>query len=183
MSGRYKIRDGFKPHFITSTVVGWADAISRPEYKDIIVNSLRYCCQYKNLSVHAWVLMNNHIHLIVSAVNDADLPSIIRDFKKYTSSKLVDAISNNPTESRKKWLLNMFLFAGKGNNDNERYQFWQKDYHPVELSNDALFQQRLDYLHANPVRAGIVREPQHYLYSSAIDYYEQKPGLLIIDML
>lgn len=76
----------------------------------------------------------------------------------------------------------MFSFAARGNNDNERYQFWQKDYHPVELSTDTLFQQRLDYLHENPVRAGIVREPQHYLYSSAIDY-EQKPGLLAIDML
>lgn len=183
MSGRYKIRDGFKPHFITSTVVGWADALSRPEYKDIILNSLDYCRRHKNLLVHAWVLMNNHLHLVVSAANEADLPSIIRDFKKYTSGRLITAIADNPSESRKEWLLSMFSFAGKSNNDNEHYQFWQKDYHPVELSTDALFQQRMNYLHENPVRAGIVREPQHYLYSSAIDYYEQKPGLLAIDML
>lgn len=182
MSGRYKVREGFRPHFVTSTVVGWADAISRPEYKDIILDSLRYCREHKNLLIHAWVIMNNHIHLIVSAANDADLPSTIRDFKKYTSGRLLEAISTNTTESRKEWLLNMFLFAGKGNHDNERYQFWQKDYHPIELSNDALFRQRLDYLHENPVRAGIVREPQHYLYSSAIYYYEQKPGLLALDM-
>ncbi|MBW7912733.1 MAG: transposase [Taibaiella sp.] len=183
MSDRYKVKDSFKPHFITSTVTGWADALSRPEYKDIILNSLLYCRQHKNLLVHAWVLMNNHIHLIVSAANDANLPFIIRDFKKYTSGRLVDAINNNAVESRKEWMLNMFSFAARGNNDNERYQFWQKDYHPVELSTGALFQQRLDYLHENPVRAGIVREPQHYLYSSSIDYYEQKPGLLAIDML
>lgn len=182
MSGRYKIREGFRPHFITSTVVGWADALSRPEYKDIIINSLTYCRQHKNLLVHAWVVMNNHIHLVVSAGNNADLPSIIRDFKKYTSSKLIEAIADNPIESRKKWLLNMFAFAGRGNSDNEQYQFWQGSYHPVELTTDALYQQRLDYLHENPVRAGIVREPQHYLYSSAIDYYEERPGLIAIDM-
>ena len=183
MSGRYKIGDDFVPHFVTNTVVGWADAISRPQYKDIIVNSLAYCREHKSLLVHAWVLMNNHIHLIVSAYNNADLPSIIRDFKKYTSSKLIEAIKGNAAESRKEWLLNMFLYAGRSNNDNERYQFWQKSYHPVSLNTEALYRQRLDYLHENPVRAGIVREPQHYLYSSAIDYYEQKRGLLDIDIL
>lgn len=182
MSGRYKVRESFRPHFVTSTVVGWADAISRPEYKDIILDSIVYCRQHKNLLVHAWVIMNNHIHLIVSASNDVALPAIIRDFKKYTSGRLIEAISSNPSESRKKWLLNMFSFAANGK-DDEHYRFWQKDYHPIELSNDTLFQQRLDYLHENPVRAGIVREPQHYLYSSAIDYYEQKPGLLAIDIL
>jgi len=183
MSDRYKVRESYKPHFITSTVVGWADAISRPEYKDIIISSLKYCREHKNLNIHAWVIMSNHIHLIVSTGNDTELPGIVRDFKKFTSKKIIEAIINNTQESRKKWLVNMFLYAGRNNNSNEKYQFWQKDYHPIELSNDQLYQQRLNYLHDNPVRAGIVREPQHYLYSSAIDYYEQKQGLLQIDIL
>lgn len=182
MSDRYKVKESYKPHFITSTLVGWVDALSRPEYKDIIVESLQYCRSNKSLSIHAWVIMSNHIHLIVSAENNVELPDIIRDFKKFTSKKIIDAIHSNPHESRKNWLLNMFLYAGRKNNSNEEHRFWQQNYHPIELSSDFLFQQRLDYLHENPVRAGIVREPQHYLYSSAIDYYEQQPGLIELDM-
>lgn len=179
MSERYKVRQNYMPHFITCTVTAWADALSRPEYKDIVLESLKYCREHKGLLIHAWVIMSNHIHLIVSAREGAELPSIIRDFKKFTSSKIVSAIAECPQESRKKWLLNLFSFAGKG----ELTQFWQKNYHPIELNTDKLFQQRLDYLHENPVKAGLVREHHHYLYSSAIDYYEEKQGLLEIDIL
>lgn len=177
MSERYKVGNSHIPHFITCTVTGWADALTRPEYKDIILSSLMYCQKHKGLRIHAWVLMSNHIHLIISAENG--LPSVIRDFKKFTSTKVVAAIKANVQESRKRWLLNMFEFAG----DEDNVQFWQKNYHPIELSTGKLYRQRLDYLHENPVRAGIVREPQHYLYSSAIDYYEQQTGLLAVDML
>lgn len=183
MSERYKVTESHKPHFITSTVVGWVDALSRPEYKDIVVESLKYCRERKGLLIHAWVLMSNHIHMIVSTKPGTELPDIIRDFKKYTSSRILDAMCHHPQESRKEWMLNMFSFAAGNSSSNDNYKFWQKNYHPVELSTDKLYRQRLDYLHENPVRAGIVLEPQHYTYSSAIDYYEQKPGLIKIDRL
>jgi hypothetical protein len=77
----------------------------------------------------------------------------------------------------------LFRFAGNSNNANERYQFWQQDYHPVALTNADIASQRLNYLHENPVRAGIVWEPQHYKYSSAGDYYNNTPGLLKLEML
>ncbi len=171
------------PHFITTTVVGWADALSREAYKDIIIDSLKYCQENKGLIVHAWVIMSNHLHLIVSATDGKQLPDIVRDFKKFTSRSLINAIDQNPQESRKEWLMNMFRFAGGNNNANEGHQFWQQDYHPIELSNEYLTRQRLNYLHENPVRAGIVWEPQHYKYSSADDYYNNKPGLLKLEML
>jgi putative transposase len=182
MSSKYKVYNNHLPYFITSTVVGWIDALSREEYKDIILESLRFCQGQKELRVHAWVIMNNHLHLIVSAGETYDLPSIIRDFKKFTSRNIISAIADNPRESRKDWMMNQFRFAGGNNNNNETYQFWQQEYHPIELDTSAKFEQRMNYLHENPVRAGIVWEPQHYKYSSAIDYYEQKQGLLSLDM-
>ena len=182
MSSKYKVYNTRAPHFITSTVVGWIDALSREEYKEIILDSLRFCQEQKGLQIHAWVIMNNHLHLIVSAGETTELPAIIRDFKKFTSRKLIEAITNNVQESRKEWMLNMFRFAGGSNNNNETYQFWQHEYHPIELDNTEKFDQRMNYLHENPVRAGIVWEAQHYKYSSAIDYYEQKQGLLSLNM-
>ncbi len=166
------------PHFVTSTVVGWVDALSREVYKEIICKSFIFCRQEKGMQLHAWVIMNNHIHLIVSAIPGQLIENIMRDFKKFTSKKIVAAIEENARESRKQWMLNMFAYAGKNNNSNEQYQFWQQDYHPISLNTHEKTVQRLRYLHENPVRAGIVWVPEHYKYRSAIDYYTGKPGLL-----
>lgn len=183
MSSRYKVYDHQMPHFVTSTVVGWIDAFSRELYKEIICKSLLFCKDEKGLLLHAYVIMNNHIHLIISAAPGYEIGYIMRDFKKFTSKKILAAIENNPQESRKKWMLNMFGYAGANNNSNETYQFWQQDYHPIALDTPEKTRQRLSYLHENPVRAGIVWKAEEYKYSSAIDYYLDKPGLLPIERL
>ena len=183
MSSRYKVYDNYKPHFITSTVLNWMDALSRPIYKDIIINSLNYCIQEKGLQLHAWVIMNNHFHLIASAKEGGAIAAIIRDLKKFTSRQIMDAIAQNPQESRKEWLMNAFSYAVRHNNNNEHFQFWQQDFHPIALTNEDIYRQKMEYLHNNPVKEGIVWQPQDYKYSSAIDYYENKTGLLPLIML
>jgi REP element-mobilizing transposase RayT len=169
MSGKYKAGEREMPHFVTSTVVGWVDVFTRKCYADLILDSLKYCIKEKGLNVHAWVIMSNHIHLIISS-NEKSLPDIMRDFKKYTSYAITKAIAENNGESRRAWMLNLFRFAGKSTGIKE-YKFWQSDYHPVQLCTNKMIQQRLKYLHENPVRAGIVRRPEDYTYSSALDYY------------
>ena len=91
MSERYKVCDSTKPHFITITVIDWVDVFTRPYYKDIILESLRYCNEQKGLSIHAYCIMTSHVHLIVSS-ETGKLNDIIRDFKKYTSKELVRVI-------------------------------------------------------------------------------------------
>lgn len=183
MSSRYKVRNRTIPYFVTTTVVAWVDALSRTTYKDIILDSLRYCIANKGLVVHAWVIMNNHIHLIVSVSEPNELPAVMRDLKKFTSKKIIDAIKIHPQESRKDWMVNMFAFVGTNNPKNDMYQFWQEGYHPVALDNDDKIMQRLNYLHENPVRAGVVCEAWHYKYSSATDYFENGKGLLELELL
>ncbi len=92
-------------------------------------------------------------------------------------------IQANDQESRREWMLNIFSFAGKNNNNNKDYQFWKQDYHPIELNTAEKLRQRIDYLHDNPVRAGILWEPWHYKYSSAIDYQTNEHGLMKIEHL
>jgi len=183
MSSKYKVYDDQVPVFVTSTVVAWVDALSREWYKEIICASLKHCIDEKGLRLHAWVIMSNHYHLIISAQPGYRIGNLMRDSKKHTSKKIVTAIAQNVEESRKKWMLNMFRFYGDNNNANEKYQFWQEEYHPVTLDTQAKLVDRFNYLHANPVKAGIVWLPQHYKYSSAIDYYEEKPSLLPLEKL
>lgn len=182
MSSKYKVHDDAIPHFITCTTIGWIDVFSREEYKRMVVDSLSFCQLHKGLDIHAWVIMTNHLHLIVSSQINS-IPFIIRDFKKYTSKQIVQSIANNPIESRKEWMLNLFAYAGRNNNNNKDIQFWRQDYHPIALDDDYKYNQRLHYLHENPVRSGLVWEPWHYKYSSAIDYYQGEKGLLPLKIL
>jgi REP element-mobilizing transposase RayT len=98
MSDKYKANDPDGVYFITLSVVQWADVFTRRDYCEIVCNSLNYCQQEKNLTIYAWCIMTNHLHLICSAPT---LPNTIRDFKKYTAKELLKAIQENPLESRK----------------------------------------------------------------------------------
>lgn len=183
MSSKYTISDHQRAHFITFATVEWIDALSRPVYKDVMIDSLRYCQQHKGLALHAYVIMNNHVHLIASAREGFNLSDILRDLKKYTSKALLELIQGSETrESRRGWMLWIFRSAGERNSNNKEFQFWQQDNHPVELSTPTMLEQRLNYLHNNPVVERIVNEPEHYVYSSAINYAGGK-GLLDLELL
>ncbi len=181
--GGYKIRNKEEIHFLSFAVVEWADVFSRQQYRDILVKSLEHCQNEKGLRLHAWCIMSNHVHLLVSSIEN-DLSSIIRDFKKFTSYAIVKAIIDNPRESRKDWLIDLFKKAGHQNSRNTTYQFWRQDNHPKEVFSRRFTVNKLAYIHNNPVEAGIVEKPEHYLYSSARDYFMTKRvGLLKIDFI
>lgn len=178
MGTRYRFGDSSQPHFITFAVVNWIDVFTRECYNEIVVESLRYCVAEKGLKLHAWIIMSNHVHLIASAKDNLELADIIRDLKKYTAKMIISSMENNQQESRKDWILWMLKRAGSRNNNNKIYQFWQQDNHPIELSTNKMIEDRLNYLHENPVTSGLVTAAQYYKYSSAVDYYEENRGLV-----
>ncbi|WP_462247794.1 REP-associated tyrosine transposase [Ekhidna sp.] len=182
MSEKYKIRDQQKIYFVTFSVVQWIDVFTRSQYKDLLITSLEYCINKKGLEVYSWCIMSNHVHLIVGRCGQFKIEEIIRDFKKYTSVSLVKAIKENPSESRKEWLLWIFRKLAERSAKHLKYCFWQNEYHPIELSDSVMMRQKLDYIHDNPVEAGFVGEPEHWRYSSAVDYAGDK-GLLCIKFI
>ena len=97
----------------------------------MLVESLAFCQEEKGLILYGWCIMSNHIHFMASA-RDNNLSDILRDFKKYNGSKVTSAISKNPQESRKDWMIDIFKNAGKENSRNTVYQFWRQDNHPIE---------------------------------------------------
>jgi REP element-mobilizing transposase RayT len=184
MSGdRYKIQDQQGYYFVTFTVVGWLDVFVRREYKDIIVNSLNYCIKEKGLLVHAWCLMTSHIHLVLSCQEGYNLSAIIRDFKKHTAKQIVAAIKEIP-ESRRNFLLWYFEREGKKDARISQYKFWKADNHAIQLYayETQIAQQKLDYIHNNPVKEGIVANSYEYVYSSAVDYAGGK-GLVAVELM
>ena len=181
MSSNYKFHDQERPYFVTFTVIRWIDVFTRRLYKDIIVESLKYSIANKGLQLYAWVIMSNHVHLIIGT-SSKPMQDILRDIKRHTSKSIIKAVIENTQESRGEWLLWFFEREGKQNPNNEQYQFWQQGSHPIELWSNEVMDQKLEYLHNNPVSAGWVEEPEHYLYSSAIDYAGGK-GLIDITLM
>ena len=177
----YKIRDEYGVYYLTFSVVEWIDVFSRKIYTDIVLDSLKFCIEKKQLKLFAWCIMTNHIHLIVQS-SKGDLSGTLRDFKKFTSSRIINAIEQNKEESRRNWMLWIFKKAGEKNSRNKDYQFWQQENHPVQLSTIPFTLEKLNYIHNNPVKGGIVEKPEDYLLSSARDYFGMR-GLLPIEHL
>jgi REP element-mobilizing transposase RayT len=122
MSTGYKINDQEGAYYLTLQVVGWIDVFTRQEYKDIIIESLRFCQKNKGLTIFAYVIMSNHVHLLVQSVN-ANLSNTIRDFKSFNSKVIIDKIESS-NESRKEWMLEYFKDAAQKHERNSQYQFW-----------------------------------------------------------
>lgn len=166
----YIIHDQQSVYYMTFTIVGWIDVFSRQYYRDIVIESLKYCQQHKGLHLHAFVIMSNHIHLIVSVDEGHSISDFVRDYKKFTAKQILEYIENSDIESRKQWMLHQFKYYASRHTRNEHYQLWEHDNHSVELSSQSFTQQKIDYIHNNPVKAGLVYKAEDYIYSSASNY-------------
>lgn len=169
----YFIEDQNETYFFTFTVVDWLDIFTRKDYKIIIVDSLNYCITNKGLTVFAWCLMSNHLHLVCRAEEGSNISEIVRDFKKFTSKAIVKKVNEIP-ESRRDWLLHHFELAGRFDTRIQHYKFWQETNHAVLLDTAEKIDQRINYTHENPVKELIVTYPHEYLFSSAVDYSGEK---------
>jgi putative transposase len=172
MPSNLTIREKNQPYFITMTVVAWIDVFTRSSHKLIIVDALKYCQEHKGLLIYGWCLMSNHLHIIASTEGDFHLRDVVRDFKKFTSKKIVGEILEG-TESRSRWMLANFYYAGKYLNRIKNYKLWKDGNHALVIYSPAFFYQKLNYIHNNPVKAMIVERPDEYLFSSARNYADR----------
>ena len=181
MSRKYKFREKSGAYFISFATVNWVDVFTRDLYYTCITESLDFCRKNKGLEIYGYCIMTNHIHLIFrSSLNDPS--GLIRDFKGFTSRKLLKMIEENAQESRREWMLWMFERAGKKNSNVTNRQFWQQHNHPIEIWSLKVFEQKLNYIHQNPVKAGFVTDPIDWKYSSARNYGNDDATILEIDL-
>jgi putative transposase len=185
MSRKYKIRDQRQIYFVTFTVIDWIDVFIRDDYRHVFLESVKYCQKNKGLEVYAYCIMTSHIHLIIGSQGTMPLQGIIRDLKAFTSRSIRIILENDfqVHESRREWMLRRMYTAGKYNSNNIDFQFWQQYSQPVELSSPLLVDQKLEYIHLNPVAAGFVDSPEAWAYSSARDYYGVSKGFIELTYL
>jgi REP element-mobilizing transposase RayT len=167
MSTGYKIHEKDGAHFLTFQIVGWVDLFTRKQYRDEVIESFKYCQQNKGLNLFAFVIMSNHMHLLAQS-EVGDLSGFIRDFKSYTSKRFVEIIESGK-ESRCEWMKMVFKYHAKLK-DNQAHQIWTHENYAEHIYSQKFIEQKVQYIHNNPVRSGIVVNPEDYLYSSARNY-------------
>ncbi|AEV33511.1 REP-associated tyrosine transposase [Owenweeksia hongkongensis] len=170
MSRKYKFHNPEGIYFVSFAVVEWLDVFTRNEYKDILLESLRFCQKKKGMEIFAWCIMTNHVHLVFRTTASQKPELVLGDFKRFTSKEIVEAISNNPRERRREWLLAKFKEAAMGSSNVKNFQFWRHDNRPIEVWSNKVISEKINYVHNNPVEEGFVFRPEDYVYSSASDY-------------
>ena len=176
MSRKYKFHNESGAYFISFATVYWLDVFTRQIYFNVLEESIDYCRAEKGMEVFAYCFMPSHVHLIFRSGNE-DPSGLIRDFKGFTAKKLIKTIEENLQESSKEWLLWMMERAGKKKSNVKQRQFWQQHNKPIELWSEKVIQQKIDYIHNNPVESGFVTDPIDWKYSSARNYQEDQTVL------
>lgn len=167
MRSRYRVHEPGKAHFVTATIVEWLPVFNTSTCCDIIVRALEYCRQHKGLKIYAWVILDNHLHAILAA---PDLSATLRDLKSFTARQILEHLHAGGRD----WLLNQLQYYRAAHKATQ-YQIWQEGSHPQVILGDEMMEQKLTYLHHNPVKRGLVASPEHWRYSSA---HEWLPGAL-----
>lgn len=150
-------------YFTTSTIVEWIPIFTRSNHFQIIIDSLYFCRQQKGLHIFVYVIMDNHLHLIVSSHN---LSKVLQDFKSFTVKEILKLAQ----QESKRWLLNQLRYYKKHHKKRSSHQVWQEGFHPQKILSDTILKEKINYIHNNPLRAGYVEKPEFWIYSSASNY-------------
>lgn len=172
---RYKVL-GSTPHFVTCSVVEWMPLFSQPELVVILLDSLQFLQREQRLTLYSYVVMENHLHLVASA---EDLSREMGNFKSFTARSSIDYLQEHRPGSY--WLKRLEA-AKLSHKTGQRYQMWQEGFHPKLITSESMLQQKVEYIHNNPVKRGYVDDPAHWRYSSYRNYLGE-PGLLEVTLL
>ena len=165
-------------HFLTLTIIEWINIFTKPEYFEIIIDSLKYCQKNKGLLLYEYVIMTNHIHLIAKAKEGNKLSQIISDFKKHTTREILKELKKD----NRKYILNLIKnsFTKKRGYQN---QIWQRENYPEIITTEEFLNEKIKYIYNNPVKKRYVVNPEDWIYSSAKNRILKDDSVIELDNL
>ncbi len=167
MRSTYQILNNDYPHFITSTIVDWINIFSQDNYFQIMLENFKFYSKKYEMEITAFVIMPNHFHLIC---NCKELRKAIQYIKSYTAKEILKQLNEDGN-----YKILAKLYEGKsGYKTKSNYQVWQESFHPQQIKDQKMLKQKIDYIHYNPVRKGLVENPEDWKYSSARFYLKNE---------
>ena len=165
-------------HFLTITIIEWIDIFTKPEYFQIIINSLKYCRKNKGLFLYEYVIMTNHIHLIAKAKEGYKLSQIISDFKKHTTREILKELEKD----NRRYILNLVRNSFSKKKDCQN-QIWQRENYPELIMNEKFLNEKINYIYNNPVKKEFVANQKDWKYSSAKNRIANNNSVIELDSL
>lgn len=173
MRNRYKIFDSEHIFFISSTIVEWTPIFTSEKYFQILIETLKFYQEHNNLKIYAYVIMPNHFHLIISS---DEISKTIASIKKYSAKRIIAELkADNRID-----ILEKLKDIKKDYKVTSKHQVWQEGFHPQLILNEEMLNQKINYIHYNPVKKGLVSEMEDWKFSSASDYLSDTKGLISI---
>ncbi len=163
---RYKIFETEYPYFMTCTINGWVPVFTRPEAAQIIFESWIHLQTEHGFKLFAYVILENHLHLIASA---PELNEVMKRFKSFTALRIIELLKQNGAVT----LLRQLHLLKLRHKTESEHQVWQEGNHPQQIQSDEMMWQKIEYIHMNPVKRGLVDDPLHWRLSSARNYARQ----------
>jgi len=175
----WKVIPDVNLYFVTTTIVRWQPVFTPPAYRDILIDGLKHCIANKGLHLHGYVIMLTHAHYILSTNHGICLSGVMRDFNTHTSREITDLLMREKRNS----MLRVFHKAAVEDRRGNNFKVWQTGFHPIYIVSDRFYWEKLDYIHYNPVRAGLVAQPEQWIYSSARNYILGDNTIIEIEFL
>jgi len=174
MRTRYKILEQGHIYFITSTIVNWTPIFTSKKYFDILIETLKFSQENKKLKIYSYVILDNHFHLICQVDK---LDNIMRSIKSYSAKKIIELLK----EDKRNDILKIFANERSIDKIGCKYQVWQEGYHPELIMGDEILSQKIEYIHHNPIKRGLVESEEDWIYSSAGYYLKEREGFIKVD--
>jgi len=174
MRSRYKIYNENALYFVTSTTIEWVSVFTKDNYYNVLVDAIKFYQSKKRLEIFAYVILPNHFHLIVKS---NELMQSMKLIKMYSAKEIIKLL----TKEKKNYLLKIFQINKKSYKTKSNYQVWQEGYKPKEIFGYKMLKQKIEYIHLNPVKKGLVTEPSDWGYSSAGFYEKGIEGVIKLD--
>jgi len=170
---RYKVYEPTHPHFVTCTILHWIPIFTRKDSVQIILDALKYLQKNDSLKLYAYVILENHLHLVVQS---DDIEKTMKSFKQFTAKEILSLLKKENVKN----ILEQLQFYKKAHHKATDYQVWEEGYQPKLIQSDVMMKMKIEYIHNNPVKRGYVDEAIHWRYSSARDY-QGVEGLIYVD--
>lgn len=170
----YKIYDGTYLYFVTFTINNHIPLFTDAIYRDIVINSLKFSIENRSLRIFAYVIMSTHIHLIVfdAQFDNQRLQKTINEFRKFTGNALLKQIKKDDQSILEKFI--------ETHRTDREHRIWAVGFHPIGIENEKMLVQKINYIHENPVKAGLTDNPLNWKYSSAKSWETGEEGPLPI---
>ena len=157
------IRFGHHVQFVTITNLNWLPVLEKEAHKEIIAEAIKHRVEKKEVSVYAFVIMPNHLHIIWQLHDGVIKTDFQRDFLKFTARSILNFMKMNDDP-----MLNQLLV----NDADRKYQVWERNSLSIDLYTEKVFIQKLEYIHNNPLQHKwqLALLPGDYKWSSAAFY-------------